>query len=159
MRNQIQNKPTSAGPFDLGLQGYLVIAIIVLATAVFAATRSDWVSMIFAAIIPPLILFPLIALLARAGRRETSALSDRREQGIDVMTFLARTNPLMFLLFGSVARRTDEERYQELLRAGPYGMGMAGYVFFLLIILCPLVLAIVVMLLTGRPPGHSGLHL
>ena len=68
--------------------------------------------------------------------------------------FLARTNPIMFLLFGSLLRRTDEARYRELLESGPYGLGRNGYLLIACCVLAPLVLTVMVTALSGQPPGH-----
>jgi hypothetical protein len=159
MQHDDQRQPLHSGPFDMGRQGYLITAIIILVTALFAATRSDWQSMVIAALVPPLIMFPLIFAL---GRRQDEARAPGRRTGsqesMDLMTFLARTNPLMFLMFGTLTRRSDDTKYQELLRSGPYGMGRLGYVLFLILILAPLILTLLLAALTGQQPTHTGPH-
>ncbi|MGH2448134.1 MAG: hypothetical protein ACRDFS_05970 [Chloroflexota bacterium] len=74
---------------------------------------------------------------------------------MDLLTLLARTNPLMFLLLGAMTRGVDDERYQELVRSGPFGLGQYGYLFALVIILAPLALALIITAATGQFPTHG----
>jgi hypothetical protein len=161
MKDDNRNQPPRSGPFGLGWQGYLVIAIIIVVTALFAASRSDWTSMLLSALLPPLILFSIICALSRRSRDGAKARDRRigpREDG-DLITFLARTNPVMFLIFGALSRRSDDDRYQQLLRSGPFGMGQQGYLIVLILLLAPLILALIITVLTGQQPTHSGSHL
>jgi hypothetical protein len=144
----------------MGRQGWLIIVFIILVTAVFAATRSDWPSMLVAALVPPLIMFPLIFVLTRRWQ-DGARVRDRRvgpREDFELLTFLARTNPIMFLVFGALSGRSQDDRFQQLYRAGPYGMGRTGYLFALLIILAPLALALIITAVTGQLPAHSGPH-
>ena len=111
--------------------------------------------MLIAALIPPLILFPLIFALTRP--RSTQARAGRADgrSGMDLLTFLARTNPFMFLLFGALTGRQNDEDYQRLRSAGPYTLGGAGYLFLLVLCLLPLISVIVVLAATGNLPTHG----
>jgi hypothetical protein len=144
----------------MGRQGYLTIAII-LGTAAFAASRSgDWTSLLVSALLPPLVLFPLIFALSRRWQGGAQ-VRDRRggpRQRFDLMTFLARTNPVMFLLFGILSGRSDDDRYRRLLRSGPYGKGQQGYFIALILILTPLILTLIIVAVTGHQPMHIGPH-
>jgi hypothetical protein len=64
-RNHDRNLPASPGPFGMGGQGYLVVTIIIFGSALFAATRSDWISMLVTAVCLPLAVFSLLFLLSR----------------------------------------------------------------------------------------------
>jgi hypothetical protein len=160
MEDNRQIQRPASGPFGMGRQGYHIIAIVVGVTGLFAASRSDWTSMLVSALVLPLIMFPIIFALSR--RLQDGAKV--RGSGIGLMedadpiTFLARTNPIMFLLFGALSRRSDDNRYRQLLRAGPYGMGQQGYLIALILILSPLVLALMITALTGQQPSHNGPH-
>src|SRR5947209_18532018 len=145
------------GPFGMGWQGYLITAVVILATAVFAATRRDWTAVLISALILPLIVFALLHLVTRFWHGETRLRQSTRTSGagIVLLTFLARTNPFMFLLLGSTSRSGDDERYRELLRSGPFGLGQHGYLFALLIILAPVALALIITAATGHAPTHS----
>jgi hypothetical protein len=142
----------------MGWQGWLIIAIITLGSALFAATRKDWTSMLISAIILPLIMFAIISLLSRAWRGRTQLPERSREssRNVDLMTFLARTNPVMFLILGALDRGADDERYQELLRSGPFGLGPWGYLAVVLLVLTPLILTLIIVAVTGQLPAHSG---
>jgi hypothetical protein len=160
MNDNDDNQRSWSGPFGMGWRGYLIIAIVILATAVFAATRRDWTSMLISALILPLVMFAVIHVLSRFWRGGTRARDSRRgpRQDVDLLTFLARTNPFLFLLFGALNRGADDDRYQELLRSGPYGMGQYGYLVGLIIILTPLILALIITAVTGQLPTHSAPH-
>src|SRR4051812_44696631 len=125
MGNNDGTRSSWPGPFGMGRQGYLVIAIVILVTARFAATRSDWTSIVVGAIVPPLIIFPILFAVSRLWQEPgtTPERSTGPGEGMDLMTFLARINPLMFLMFSALSRRSDDERYQQLRQSGPYGMG------------------------------------
>jgi hypothetical protein len=153
-----QNRPTD--PFGMGRQGWAIALIIILVTVAFAATRTTWQSMVLSAVLPPLILFPLIYFLTRRWRDGSTAPASRASSGEsgDLMTFLARTNPLMFLLFGVLSGRSNDDDFQQLFRSGPYGMGQMGYLVLLLLILSPLILVILITAVTGQQPGHIGPH-
>ena len=159
MKHDDRNQPPRSGPFGMGLQGYLLVAIIIAATALFAATRSGWIPMLLSALLPPLILFPLIFALSRrsqdGARMRDSTAGPARDA--DPLTFLVRTNPFMFLLLAVAGRRTDEDRFRELLASGPYGMGRYGYLMLIALILTPLILTLIITALTGRQPAHMGL--
>lgn len=144
----------------MGWQGWLIIAIVILVTALFAATRSDWQSMLVSALVPPLIIFPLIFALSRFWRDGARASDGRQGPGqeFDLLNVLARTNPIMFLLLGALSRRSNDDRYRQLLSSGPFGMGQQGYLIALIIILAPLILALVITALAGQPLTHSGSH-
>jgi hypothetical protein len=160
MADTDHNQRPGSGPFGMGRQGYLVVAIVVLATALFAATRRDWTSMLISALLFPLIVFALVHLVTRfrqAGMRPWERRGTPGE-GMDPLTFLARTNPFMFLLLGAVSRGVEDERYQELLRSGPFGLGQYGYFVALLIILAPLALALIITAATGQIPMHTAPH-
>ncbi|MDQ2744009.1 MAG: hypothetical protein M3Z66_17175 [Chloroflexota bacterium] len=160
MNDNYQNLRPPSGPFGMGWQGYLIIAIIILGTALFAATRSDWTSMLVSALVLPVIMVALIHVLSRLWRGRTEG-RDRRSgprQDMDLLTFLARTNPLMFLLIGTLSRGVDDDRYQELLRSGPYGMGQHGYLIVLFVFLAPLILTLIIVGVTGQPPGQIAPH-
>ena len=150
----------ASGPFRMGRQGYLIVAIIIVVTAIFAATRSDWTSMMVSAIVPPLIIFPLIHLLTHGRQGEATVRDTVRgsRENVDLMTLLARTNPITFLMLGVVRRRSDDERYQQLLSSGPFGMGRKGYLVALGLILGPLILTLIIIALTGQQPAYTGPH-
>ncbi len=156
--HQIQ-RPVS-GPFGMGWQGYLVLAIIIVGTAFFAATRNDWASMLTFALVLPLVMITLIHVLIRFWRDESQIHDKSRgpRQDVDLLAFLARTNPFMFLVFGALSRGVDDERYQELLRSGPYAMGRHGYLIALMVILGPLILVLIIVATTGQIPTHSAPH-
>jgi glucose dehydrogenase len=59
------NQRPGSGPFGMGWQEYLVIGVVILATALFAATRRDWTSMLVSALILPPIVFALLHVLTR----------------------------------------------------------------------------------------------
>jgi hypothetical protein len=145
----------------MGRQGYLILAIIIAGSALFAATRHDWPSMLVSALGLPLMTVALFQLLSRFWRSRPQVRDSRYtpRQNVDPLTFLARTNPLMLLLFGALSRGTDDGRYGELLRSGPYGLGQYGYLIALLIIIGPLILALIIMAFTGQLPAHIGPHL
>lgn len=42
---------------------------------------------------------------------------------------------------------------------GPFGVGQQGYLFALIIILAPLILALIIVAVTGQLPTHSAPHL
>jgi hypothetical protein len=157
MDGQDKNRDSWSGPFGMGWQGWLVTGIIIVVTAVFAATRNGWQSRIIAALVPPLILFPLISFLSRFLQRGPGRRDRGRGPGeqFDLMTFLARTNPFMFLLLGAFGQGTDDARYQELLQSGPYGMGPRGYLILFILFLTPLILALIILAVTGQLPLHS----
>lgn len=142
----------------MGWQGYVIIAIIIMSTAIFAASRTDWASLLLSALVPPLILFPLIFVLSRPGGERDGAHNRMHDsgRGVDFLTFLARTNPIMFLLVGAVSRRQDDEQYQQLLSAGPYALGRRGYLVLVLLILLPLIGALIITVVSGQLPTHSG---
>jgi hypothetical protein len=152
-----QRPPPTAGPFGLGRQGYIIIAVIIGGSAALAVSqRGSWTAVLLSALLPPLVLFPLIYLLTRNWQG-----GPNWQQGLgggDLLTFLARTNPIMFVLFGQTMRRSNNEEYRRLLGSGPYGLGLAGYVVSLVLILSPLLIALIIMALTGRLPTHSGPH-
>jgi len=55
------NRRPGSGPFGMGWEGHVVIAIIIVASAVFAASRgSDWVAVLISGVVPPLVMFALI---------------------------------------------------------------------------------------------------
>jgi protein-S-isoprenylcysteine O-methyltransferase Ste14 len=142
----------------MGRQGYLIVAIIVVVTGFFAASRSDWTSMLVSALVLPLIMFLIICAVSQRWRGGAT-LHPRRgglTGGMDLITFLARTNPVMFLIFGGLGRRLDDDRYQQLVGSGPYGMGRQGYLLALTLLLAPLTLALVVTAVTGHQLAHSG---
>jgi hypothetical protein len=91
------------------------------------------------ALVLPVIVFPLIlALSARShDGSKVHGLGAGFRGRDDLMVFLARTNPVMFLMFGLLTRRSNDDRYQELLRAGPYGLGQRGILIALILILTP----------------------
>ncbi len=160
MNDDDQNQRPGLGLFGLGWQGYLIIAIIIVGTALFAATRGDWTSMLISALVLPLIMVALVHVLSRF-RRDGSPVHDRRSgpgRDMDLLTFLTSTNPVMFLLVGALSRGADDDRYRELLRSGPYGMGQAGYLLALMVILAPLILAIIITAVSGQLPAHSAPH-
>jgi hypothetical protein len=165
-RNDEQNLPPSSGPFGMGRQGYLVVAIIIFGSAVFAATRSDWVSMLVIAVCLPLAAFSLLLLLSRmlSGRSHARTVQGRRNESreaMNLLTFLARTNPFMFLLFGAMSRRQDDPEYQELLESGPFTVGQRGHIFLILILvvgLAPLLLTLIFVAVTGHQPTNTGPH-
>jgi hypothetical protein len=81
---------------------------------------------------------------------------------MNLLTFLARTNPFMFLLFGALSRRQDDPEYRQLLESGPFALGERGYIFVILIIvvgLAPLLLTLIFVAVTGHQPTHTGPHL
>ncbi len=160
MNHNDRNRRSPSGPFGMGRQGYIIIAIVILATAIFASTRTDWISMLAGALILPLVVLAVIHVLSRLWRGGTRSRDSRRapRQGVDLLTFLARTNPIMFLLVGGATRGVDDSQYQDLLRSGPYGMGWYGYVIVLAIVLGPLILALLIVAVTGQLPGHGGPH-
>lgn len=147
-----------SGPFGMGGQGYLIIAVVILTSALFAATRRDWASMLFSALVLPLIMFVIIDILSRLWPVGTSVRGGNTgtREDMDPLTFLARTNPIMFLLFAALNRGADDSRYGEYLRSGPYGMGQQGYLLALVVILAPLGLALIITAVTGGLPTHSG---
>lgn len=150
-----------SGPLGLGRQGYLLIAIVIGGCTFFSLTRGDWTTAIISAIVLPLVMFSIIAVLSRLGQ---PGKRDQREVaepggGIDLLTVLARTNPLMFLLVGMLYRNSNGENYQDLLRTGPFGLGQGGYLIALVILLAPLLLFVLVTALTGGVPSHRGLGL
>jgi hypothetical protein len=162
-----QNRPPWSGPFGMGWQGYLIVAIVILGSAVFAATRSDWVSLLVSALGLPLLIFSLLFLLTRLLSRsqQGAPARDRRiepRQGMDLLTFLARTNPFMFLLFGALTRRQDDPEYQQLLRSGPFTLGRQGYTFLFLMLvvfgLAPLIVTLIFVAVMGHPPTHTDPH-
>lgn len=163
-RNDNRNQPGS-GPFGMGWQGYVIVAIIILGSSVFAATRSDWTSLLVSALGLPLLIFFLLFLLTRLLSRPQRAAQEpvtriEPRGGIDLLTFLARTNPFMFLLFGSLSRGPDDPEYQQLLRSGPYTLGRQGYIFLFLMLvvfsLAPLIVTLIFVALTGHLPTHTG---
>lgn len=167
-RNDDQNVPPASGPFGMGWQGYLVVAIIVFGSAVFAATRSDWVSMLVSAVCLPLAAFSLLLLFSRmlSGLAHGSTVQGHQNEsreGMNLLTFLARTNPFMFLLFGALSRRQDDPEYQQLLESGPFTLGQQGSVFLILMLvivgLAPLLLTLIFVAVTGHQPTHTGPHL
>ncbi len=151
-----QNQQPWSGPFGMGWQGYLVTAIIILVSALFAASRRDWTSLLLSALVLPLVVFLIAAVVSRwlQDGEKVSARKREPRENMDLITFLARTNPIMFLLFGALSRRSDEERYQQLLRSGPYGMGQQGYLIAILILLAPLTLTLIIIAVTGQQPTH-----
>jgi len=157
MEDNDWNQGPGSGPFGMGWQGWLILASIILATALFAATRSDWTSMLISALILPLIVFAIVHVLSRIWQGGTRARDSRRgpSEDLDLLPFLARTNPVMFLLFGALSRSMDDDQYQELLRSGPFGMGQHGYLIAFTIILAPLILALIIVTVTGQLPTHS----
>jgi hypothetical protein len=161
MRDPGQSRHPASGPFGLAGQGYLIVAIIIVGTAVLAATRTDWTSVIISALVLPLIMVGVIYVVSRFWRNEPQVPERSRGpcQGMDLLAFLARTNPLMFLLFGAASRGVDDDRYQELLGSGPYGMGRYGNFIVLAIFLGPLFISLVIMALTGQLPTHSTPHI
>jgi len=120
------------------------------------ASRRDWASLLLSALVLPLVLFFIAIVLSRWLQDGEKVRARRREprESMDLITFLARTNPIMFLLFGALSRRSDEERYQQLWRSGPYGMGQQGYVIALVILLAPLMLTLIIITLIGQQPTH-----
>lgn len=158
MSNSGQHRGSPSGPFGMGPQGYLIIAIVILGAAVFAATRMDWASMLVSALVLPIGVLAIIQALSRLRRGGTRDRVSRSgpHQNVDLLTFLARTNPIMFLVFGAVSPGVDDTHYQDLLRSGPYGMGRNGYLIALAIILGPLILAVIITALAGQLPAHSG---
>lgn len=160
MADTNHNRRPASGPFGMGWQGYLLVAVVILATALFAATRRDWTSMLISTLLLPLVVFALLHLVTRFRQGGTSPRQrgGGPGDGMDLLTFLARTNPFMFLLLGAMNRGVDDERYQELLRSGPFGLGQYGYVVALLIILAPLALALIITAATGQFPTHSAQH-
>lgn len=160
MNDTNRNLRPSSGPFGMGWQGYIIIAIIILGTALFASTRRDWMSLLISALLLPLIMVALIHMLSRFWRNGAEFRDGRIRLKPDagLLDFLSRTNPFMFLLVGTLSRSVDEDRYQELLRSGPYGMGRCGYLITLVFVLGPVILAIIIMGFTSQPLSHSGLH-
>ena|SRR5579884_435786 len=161
MKENDQHLRSGSGPFGMGWQGYLIVAIVILGTALFAATRSNWQSMLVSALVLPLLMFSLIFALSHLwqnGAKVRNRSIGPRE-GMDLLTFLARTNPIMFLFLGALSRRSDDDRYQQLLRSGPYGMGQQGYLIAFLLLLTPLLITLIIMAFTGQQPTHIGPHL
>jgi hypothetical protein len=161
MPNRSHSQHRRSGLFGRARQGHLIIAIIVVGTALLAATRTDWASMLVSALVLPLIMVAVIYLVSQIWRNgpEGSERSRGPRQETDLLTFLARTNPLMFLLFGTASRGVDDDRYGELLGFGPYGMGGRGYVIALVVVLGPLLISLIIMALTGQLPTHSTPHI
>lgn len=162
-----QNRPPWSGPFGIGWQGYLIVGIIILGSAVFAATRSDWTSLLVSALVLPLLIFSPLFLLTRllSQPQHSAQERDRRiepREGMDLLTFLARTNPFMFLLFGGLSRGPDDPEYQQLLKSGSFTLGRQGYVFlfFILVVfgLAPLIVTLIFVAVIGHPPTHTGPH-
>jgi hypothetical protein len=165
--NDDQNQPPRSGPLGMGWQGYLVVAIVIIGSAVFAATRSDWTSLLVSALGLPLLIFSLLFVLSRMLSRPPSDAKVqgwRRKpgEGMDLLTFLARTNPFMFLLFGAMTRGPDDPEYQQLLQSGPFTLGRQGYLFLVLILvvfgLAPLIVTLIFVALSGHSPAHTGPH-
>lgn len=158
MNDDVKHRRGPAGPFGMGWQGYLIIAIIVLGSALLAATSGDWPMMLITALVLPLAMVTLVQIVNRF-RRNAPQLRDTRRgpmQDADLLAFLARTNPFMFLLAGALGRGMDDDRYRDLLGSGPYGMGKNGYVLALIIVLGPLILTLIIVTVTGQlPPHHS----
>lgn len=156
MEDSGQNRQPWSGPFGMGRQGYLVTAIIILVSALFAASRRDWTSLLLSALVLPLVVFLTAAVVSRWLQDGEKVSARRREprENMDLITFVARTNPIMYLLFGALSRHSDEERYQQLLRSGPYGMGQQGYLIAILILLAPLTLTLIIIAVTGQQPTH-----
>lgn len=156
--NDDDNRRSGPGPFGIGWLGSLII--IILATAIFAATRRDWTSMLIGALVLPVVMIASIHVLSRAWRGGTGVRDRGRgpRDGVDLLTFIARTNPVMFLFFGALTRGADDDRYQELVRSGPFGMGQYGYLIGLIIILMPLVLALTISVVTGQLPTDNVPH-
>jgi len=151
----------------MGWQGYLVVAVVIVGSAVFAATRSDWVSLLVSALGLPLLVFSLLFLLTRRSSRSRQAgpgghRSIEPGEGMNLLTFLARTNPFMFLLFGAATHRRDDPQYQQLLRLGPFTLDRQGYAFVFLIlavaVLAPLIVTLIFVAVLGHPPTHTGPH-
>lgn len=157
MAGQGTSTGSPTGPFGMGRQGYLILAIIILGSALFATTRRDWISMIVSALVLPLVMFGLVHLLSRFWGNGLRTPDGEREArpAMDPLTFAARTNPFMFLLLGAFSRRTGDDRYEELLRTGPYGLGQYGYLITLLILLAPLALTFLILVFTGQLPAHN----
>jgi hypothetical protein len=138
----------------MGRQGFAVAAIIVVGSALFAATRRDVPSMVISALGLPLLMVALLQVLSRfgSGGRRSQTRRPVSGQEPDLLTLLARTNPFMFLLMGLLTRRNDV-RFRELLAAGPYGLGGAGYLILLVIALAPLLLALLITIITRGALG------
>ncbi len=160
MSDSGRNLRPSPGPFGMGTQGYLIIALIIVGTALYTMTRGDWTSMLISALGFPLIMIALVHILSRFRWNEPHLRGRRREpgQGVDLLTILVRTNPFTFFLAGLLSRGVDDDRYQELLQSGPYGMGQYGYFIVLAVVIGPLIVALILMALTGQLPAHLAPH-
>ncbi|HEX6507335.1 MAG TPA: hypothetical protein VF221_06860, partial [Chloroflexota bacterium] len=83
-------------------------------------------------------------------------------EGLDLLTFLARTNPFMFFLVGALSRDPDDPAYQQLRNSGPFTLGRQGYTFlFLIFVVCglaPLIVTLIFVAILGHLPTHTGPH-
>jgi hypothetical protein len=144
----------------MGWQGYLILGIIIAGTGLFAATRDTWTAMLVSAFVLPLVLVALIQVASRLCW-DAPRVPDRRSdpgQSPDILSVIARTNPFMLLLVYALTRRPHDDRFQELFRFGPYGMGTYGYLVALAVVLGPLILSLMAVALTGQLPAHGGSH-